>query len=261
MLVLIIALCLNSTSPAGCSRTEDVNSTHVITMSQDQNSKPVNHRQINLTESDIERFWKKLKPEPEENGCHLWTGGLFKSGYALFSICSQPYRASRVAYTLYHGPIPDGMLVLHGCDDRICVSKKCLHLGTCDDNAKEMVARNRQSQGDHRPLRREPWRAARGERHMSVTRPETVVRGDDHWTRRRPELLLRGESHPNFGSCENVPHGETHHFAKLNPEKVREIRRKYAAKEATQMALAEEFHVRQTVISDVVRLKIWKHVI
>lgn len=51
-------------------------------------------------------------------------------------------------------------------------------------------------------------------------------------------------------------HGEAHHNAKLTADKVREIRRRFAAGE-TQVAMAKEFGVRQCVVSDVVLRKTW----
>jgi len=47
---------------------------------------------------------------------------------------------------------------------------------------------------------------------------------------------------------------------KLSAAQVVEIRRRYAAKEATQVELAAQFKVRQSTISAIVRWKIWIHV-
>lgn len=96
---------------------------------------------------------------------------------------------------------------------------------------------------------------------MSVTKPETVIRGDSHWTRKNPDKLLRGENHPRFGKPVGNAIGTSHHLAKMDEAKVRELRRKYSNKEATQTQLAEEFGIRQTVVSDIVNFKTWKQVI
>jgi hypothetical protein len=53
--------------------------------------------------------------------------------------------------------------------------------------------------------------------------------------------------------------GVQHHSAKLNLDKVREIRRRHAAGE-TQKSLAREFHIRQSTIYGIVHNKTWKHV-
>lgn len=53
-------------------------------------------------------------------------------------------------------------------------------------------------------------------------------------------------------------HGEAHHFAKLTLEKVDQIRLRYKRGES-QYALAREYEVSQTTISQVVRNTTWVH--
>lgn len=48
-----------------------------------------------------------------------------------------------MAYTLTHGEIPDGLLVLHSCDNRVCVNPEHLFLGSYRDNARDSMAKGR----------------------------------------------------------------------------------------------------------------------
>lgn len=48
--------------------------------------------------------------------------------------------------------------------------------------------------------------------------------------------------------------------AKLNPDKVREIRRLYAQGGISQQRLGDMFGIDQTIVSDIVRRRSWKHV-
>ena len=59
----------------------------------------------------------------------------------------------------------------------------------------------------------------------------------------------------------DVPRGEKCGWAKLTDEQVREIRRAYAAREALQHELAARFGVAQTLVSQIVRGKVWKHLL
>lgn len=52
-------------------------------------------------------------------------------------------QAHRVSWILFHGPIPEGLWVLHHCDIRACVRPDHLFLGTDRDNKADMVAKKR----------------------------------------------------------------------------------------------------------------------
>lgn len=50
-----------------------------------------------------------------------------------------------MAFELYKGPIPEGLLVLHTCDIPVCCNPNHLFLGTHQDNMDDMVKKNRQA--------------------------------------------------------------------------------------------------------------------
>lgn len=89
----------------------------------------------------------KEKVQTVESGCHEWTGSLTPNGYGQIHQNGKTAYAHRVAYELKHGPIPDGLYVLHSCDNRKCVNHRHLSLGTFDDNMADMVGKLRQAHG------------------------------------------------------------------------------------------------------------------
>lgn len=51
--------------------------------------------------------------------------------------------AHRVAWIDAHGPIPDGLVVMHSCDNRRCVNLEHLSLGTQADNIHDAQRKGR----------------------------------------------------------------------------------------------------------------------
>ena len=88
------------------------------------------------------RFWRRVDKTAE--GCWEWPGAKFLSGYGLIESKGKQLRAHRVAWELENGPIPDGYMVRHTCDNRACVNSAHLLLGTHQDNMQDMSSRNRQ---------------------------------------------------------------------------------------------------------------------
>lgn len=94
-----------------------------------------------------ERFWSKVERR-EPNDCWTWRASLDSSGYGQLKRDGKVVRASRLAYELALGPIPDGVFVCHKCDDRRCCNPSHLLLGANADNVADMVAKRRQALGE-----------------------------------------------------------------------------------------------------------------
>lgn len=88
------------------------------------------------------RFWRKVRKTAR---CWIWTAAANDMGYGKFSIGRkfQNLYAHRVAWMLAFGQIPNGLCVLHRCDNTSCVRPDHLFLGTQLDNVRDMHAKGR----------------------------------------------------------------------------------------------------------------------
>jgi hypothetical protein len=89
----------------------------------------------------IARFYSRV--DQSVIGCHEYRGGFFNDGYGSFWFEGTDWRAPRFAWFIVHGPIPDGMLVCHRCDNPPCVRLDHLFLGTVADNTRDMIRKGR----------------------------------------------------------------------------------------------------------------------
>ncbi len=113
------------------------------------------------------RFHKMFRKDA--NGCWNWTGRLGSSGYGQFKVFGEMVSAHRFAHTLYKGPIPDGLHVLHSCDNKKCVNPEHLRTGTRSENISEAVERGQLPSGaNHR------WFGKRGESRKNA-KPVSVL--------------------------------------------------------------------------------------
>jgi len=100
---------------------------------------------------DAARFWSYVDqdgPMPEHRSdlgpCWVWTGGRSNFGHGVTHGGNLNIRlAHRLSWHLNVGPIPEGLCVLHHCDNPPCVRPEHLFLGTKADNTADMIGKGR----------------------------------------------------------------------------------------------------------------------
>lgn len=132
-----------------------------------------------MTPESESRFWSKVDKSGE---CWVWMASRLPWGYGQFGVAGRTSaRAHRVSWEMAYGPIPDGLLVLHRCDNPPCVRPDHLFLGTARDNLLDAIAKGRHA-------------------------APVALSGDEHWSHRRPELRVRGAKNgASKVTAEDVP--------------------------------------------------------
>jgi len=82
-----------------------------------------------------------------EAGCLEWQGYRETFGYGQIRINGKLYKAHRYAFELAYGPIPEGLVICHRCDNPPCCNPEHLFLGTHADNIADRCAKGRTRTG------------------------------------------------------------------------------------------------------------------
>lgn len=86
-----------------------------------------------------EMFWKRTR---QDGDCLLFTGTLSIYGYGYIQWKGKRIPAHRYSYSRTK-EIPDGLFILHHCDNKACVKPEHLYAGTHADNMRDASERKR----------------------------------------------------------------------------------------------------------------------
>ena len=102
----------------------------------------------------MQRFLEKIQ---KTDYCWIWVGAKQNRRksqphpYGVMAVQWKPryaMLAHRLSWELHFGKIPDGLGVLHKCDNPPCVNPEHLFLGTQRDNMQDCVAKGRKERGE-----------------------------------------------------------------------------------------------------------------
>lgn len=91
----------------------------------------------------------------KNTGCWEWSGAKTYNGYGRVKFKNVAWMAHRLSYTLNVGEIPEGLIVMHSCDNPSCINPEHLTVGTQKDNMEDCKAKGRLGPRgyQHNPLR------------------------------------------------------------------------------------------------------------
>jgi hypothetical protein len=179
-----------------------------------------------------QRFWKKVDRR-NDGDCWNWIGATHGSGQkrGCFWDGKRKTDAARWLWQQTHGKqLEASHVVMHTCDNPLCVNPAHLVMGTQAQNVADMWAKGRQNMAAIREG------AARG-RQTLAEQPDRRARGERHGVHKRN---LAGENNPQ---------------SRLTREDVSAI--KGLAGQKSQRAIAAQYGVNQAVVWRIINGKAW----
>ncbi len=123
-------------------------------------------------------FWLHVDKNSGD-GCWIWGGLMFPSGYGRLCFKQEDswrsFLAHRVSYELNIGPIGEGLVICHTCDNRACVRPDHLYAASQKQNMRDMVRKGRGIKSENSTFGRHP-ELVQGEAHHAAVLTEVQVK-------------------------------------------------------------------------------------
>lgn len=230
--------------------------------------------EMNWPEHVVKNFWSKVNYPGNDQDCWEWTAFRDRDGYGHFDKSA----AHRLAWEFYNGPIPNGLLICHTCDNPPCCNPEHLVLGTNVENMLDMKNKGRAAKGSNQGTsiftendikimlteiynnQYQSMSEIAFYYECSVTIISNILQGK-YWQHITTDIAK------SFGvTLQDLKHkvtakiGETHPGAKLTENDVRQIKTLLSLNKS-KTSIATMFNISLTSIINIANGKHWKHVI
>lgn len=91
----------------------------------------------------VARYWSNVVTSPDPADCWDWKGSVNGKGYGRLSVAGRTVLIHRLSYEIHDGPLTEGLLICHQCDNRRCSNPAHLFEGTHEENMSDMVSKKR----------------------------------------------------------------------------------------------------------------------
>ena len=190
----------------------------------------------------LKRFYERTDLK-DDTHCWNWNKWKDEDGYGLMLFKYKRYRAHRLSWELFKGPIPKGLCVCHHCDNPSCVNPAHLFVGTQKENTQDMINKGRSKRiGVPGPA---PGRFFKGMTPIHFTdEVKLKFSGKNHGTHTKPESRSIG-----------IRNGS----AKLTEKEVLAIR-KDAKDGLSRRELARKYSMSKRQLYKIIHRINWKHI-
>ena len=205
-----------------------------------------------------ESFFGWITPGLPTDVCWEWPGKRDRSGYGCLRAQMQHLRAHRVSYILYHGPIPDGLWVLHHCDNPPCCNPAHLWLGTNAENTADKMrkGRHRSLLGEANPISKITAENVAFIRAQRGKVSQESLAQMFNMTQTNIGAIQRGKSWKAQPNSSTAPSRVRRSNEKLTEEDVRELFRQRTLK--THRELAQQFGISPGYVHHILHFKKWR---
>lgn len=98
--------------------------------------------------NEVSQAYNRLRYQLSETDCwECYSHAIGGGGYPVIGIARKLASIHRVSYLHHYGDIPEGMVIMHTCDNKLCYNPQHLKLATQKENMQDAKIKKRNAHG------------------------------------------------------------------------------------------------------------------